>query len=375
MKFPIKILYINGGVMDLGGISSYMMNYYRNFDKEKIQIDFIVHGFEKGVYDDEIIKMGGKIYNIPIKSKDYIGNKNALEKILGSGKYKIVHSHMDAMSILPLKIAKKYNIPIRIAHSHNTDHLTKNKFKYALNEYARKNIYKYCTHMFACSEKAGRWLFGDKNFENNEVRIIYNAIDYEKFRFNIDMRVKLRKKYNLDNKFVIGHVGRFDYQKNQLFLIRLLKLILAYIPNSTLVLVGDGHLKDLIKKEIYSLGLENNVSFLGSIKDINNIYSMFDIFILPSLFEGLGIVGLEAQANSLHCIFSDKVPKEVKITNKVHFESLEGDISKWVNIILTIYRNGDRKKLEYLMDCYDKYDIKTSSKNLERLYLDLNYNI
>lgn len=368
---PIRILYVNGGIMNRGGIESYMMNYYRNIDRSKIQIDFVVHGFDKGVYDDEIKSMGGVIYNVPIKSKDYLGNKRELKKIFLSGKYKIVHSHMDAMNMVVLKLAKQCNIPIRIAHSHNTQHLTNNRIKFLINEYARKNINKYATHFFACSDDAGKWLYGEKLFLNGQVKIIKNAIDLNQFRFDLNKRNKFRKELKLRDEFVIGHVGRFDYQKNHLFLLELFKKVLEYIPNSKLVLVGDGYLKNKLLSKINELNLDDKVIMLGSRANVNEMFNIFDMFILPSIFEGLGIVGIEAQANGLNCVMSDVIPSEVKIIDKVKFISLNEEYLLWVKEIINI-KNSDKNRGFYKdLFNYSGYNIKLEVKKLENLYLKL----
>ena len=367
---PKRILYVNGGIMSRGGIESYMMNYYRNLDRTKIQIDFIVHGFEKGVYDDEIISLGGKLYNIPVKSKDYIGNIKALRKIFLSGKYNIVHSHMDAMSMIVLKEAKRCGIPIRIAHSHNTQHLTNNNIKFLLNEYARKNIRKYANYLFACSEEAGRWLFGNESVNSGEVKIINNAIEIDKFKFDKNKRNEIRKELNIENNFVIGHVGRFDYQKNHMFLLKIFKETLNYINNAKLILVGDGHLKEEILNRIEELNIQTNVIVLGARNDVNDLNNAFDIFILPSLFEGFPVVAVEAQANGLQCLFSDSITKEVKLSKCTYFMSNEEAIDKWANKIN--YIKNTTKRLENANKIVEeKYCIKVKAKELEELYLEL----
>lgn len=367
----IKILYVNGGIMNRGGIESYMMNYYRNINKDNIQIDFIVHGFEKGAYDDEIISMGGKIYNIPIKSKDYIGNIKALRKIFLSGEYKIVHSHMDAMSTVVLKVAKECGIPIRIAHSHNTKHLTNNKLKLLLNEFARKRIKKYATNFFACSELAGRWLFGDNAFDNGKVKIIKNAIDVDRFYFNTELREELRDNLELRDKFVVGHVGRFDYQKNHVFLLNMFKDLVKRRKDVILLLIGDGHLKDSIINEIKILGIEENVRLLGVCSNVNEILNIFDVFILPSLFEGLPVVGIESQINGLTCLFSDKISKEVDITGKNKFLSIDKKYDNWVNELLDIKGENLDRYIDEDLVIKSGYDIKKEVKNLENIYLKL----
>lgn len=365
---PQRILYVNGGIMHRGGIEAYMMSYYRNLDKEKLQIDFIVHGYEKGVYDDEIEMMGGKIFRVPVKSKNYIGNIKELKKIFDSNDYKIVHSHMDAMSTVVLKIAKKSNIPIRIAHSHNTQHLTTNKIKYLLNEYARKNITKYATHLFACSEPAARWLFGSTNVDKGNVVYVKNAINLEEYAFDPAMRAKYREEFSVEEDLVIGHVGRFDYQKNHSYLIDVFNRLVQEVPNAKLVLVGDGRLKSKIQDKIIEYNLSNNIILLGVRDDVNNIMNAFDVFILPSHFEGLGIVLVEAQANGLKCIASDTTPKEVNISGDVTFLSTDQkNIGCWIRQILQTdvnNRNADINKF-----VTSGYGIKNEVEKLQQLYL------
>lgn len=368
---PVRILYVNGGPLNRGGIESYMMNYYRSFDRNKIQIDFVSIGLIRSEYDEEIELLGGNIYYIPKKSKNYFGYIRALRKIFKSNKYKIIHTHMDAMGMTVLKEAKKYNIPIRIAHSHNTQHLTNNFLKFLINEYARKNINKYATHMFACSEIAGRWLFGDKAFEDGKVTIIKNAIQVEDFIFDNIERNKLRKDFSiLDNELVVGHVGRFDYQKNHEFILEVFAELLKLIPNSKLVLIGDGELREKIENKISMLNIKDNVLLLGVRNDVNKLYNLFDIFILPSIFEGLGIVAIEAQINGLQCILSDQVPREAKITEKVRFLSVDNSKS-WAKMIYENLSKRDKRVIDKNEIKKLGYDINIESKKLERLYLDL----
>lgn len=367
---PIRILYVNGGIMSRGGIESFMMNYYKYFDKDKIQVDFIVHGFEKGIYDDEIKSMGGKIYNVPIKSKDYFGNISALTKIFRSGNYKVVHSHMDAMSMVVLKIAKKCGIPIRIAHSHNTQHLTKNLAKYFINEYARKNITKYATHYFACSHAAGRWLFGTK-FTDKKITVINNAINLNDYLFNNAKRNELREKYDLNSKYVIGHVGRFDYQKNHMFLLEIFRELLKKKPDSILFLVGDGHLRSDIESKITDLNIGNNVIIAGIRNDVSQLMNAFDIFCLPSHFEGLPVVLVEAQANGLKCITSDTVTTEVDISGDTKFIGLGNEfIDVWVNNIVELNRDPNRTiDNDLFIDA--GYSISHEAQKLQDTYLSL----
>lgn len=366
---PTRILFVNGGTMQRGGIESFMMSYYRNIERSKIQIDFIVHGFDKGAYDDEIRQMGGKIFNIPVKSKNYFENIYQLKQIFSSNEYKLVHSHMDAMNTLVLKVAKESGIPIRIAHSHNIDHLTTNKFKYLLNEFAKKRITRYATHFFACSEPAAKWLFGEELVQEKKVKIIKNAINLDDYYFNEKVRKEIRSDLNIENMLVLGHVGRFDYQKNHEYLLKIFQGLLETNANSRLILVGEGHLKKEISKKIKDMNLSDKVIMLGSRDNVNEILNSFDVFLLPSLFEGLGISLIEAQANGLRCIASKDTPIEVDITNTTTFISTkESKVSNWVEAILNI-ENTNRiiEKDNFILS---GYDIKNEAKKLQDLYLD-----
>lgn len=365
---PIRILYINGGIMDRGGISNYMMNYYRNIDRDKVQIDFVVHGFEKGTFDDEIYSLGGKIYNIPIKSKNYLGNIRALKQIFKSGDYKIVHSHMDAMGYIPLKIAKKCGIPIRISHSHSISHLTTNKIKYIMNEYARNNIVKYITHFCACSKQAGIWLYGEKYKE--KIQIINNAIDLSKFNCKNDEYLKLPIKKELKGNLVIGHVGHFNYIKNHDFLINVFKEIQDKVKDSKLLLIGEGQEKNRIEQKVTELGIREKVHFIGAKSNVYDYMGIMDCFILPSLFEGLPVSVIEAQAKSLRCFVSDRVTREVAITKNIDFISLDLSEKEWSKIILE--KLNLFTKIDTTEDIREKgFDIKVEAKKLQRFYIEL----
>lgn len=358
---PLRVLYVNGGLMHRGGIESFMMNYYKNIDRNKVQFDFVVHGYGKGEYDDEIKAMGGKIYHLPIKSKHPLKYKYELKKLFKNTDYKIIHSHLDAMSAWILKEAKNYGIPVRIAHSHNTQHLTTNKIKFAVNEYARKNINKYANYRCACSKEAALWLFGTE-----DVVYIKNAIDIDKFIYDEETRNKIRGELGIGNELVIGHIGRFDYQKNHEFLINAFKMVVDNQKDAKLVCVGDGFLRTDIEKQINELGLRNNVILMGVCEDVYRILNSFDVFALPSRFEGLGIVLVEAQANGLKCLASDAVPKEANAGGNVNYLPLDCGI--WCEAIINANncRNIDLNLLNSR-----GYNIKNEALKLQNIYLEL----
>lgn len=313
MNKEVKVLYINGNIMKRGGIESFMMNYYRRIDSSKIKIDFLVHGYEKGEFDDEILSKGSKILHVPTKSKHPFKYRKELYRIFSTGEYDIVHSHCDAISGWILKIAAKAGVPIRIAHSHNTATLTHNVLKLWINEYYKKQIPQYATHLFACSQAAGEWMFGI----NSNFRVIPNAIELEKFAYDPLSRNQIREKYGCLDNIIVGHVGRFDYQKNHKFIVEMWKEIQCSHTNYKLMLVGDGELRNEIEAMIADAGISDSVMLVGVQENTAPYYSAFDKFILPSHFEGLPVVAIEAQANGLPCVLSTNITNEVCLTNLV----------------------------------------------------------
>lgn len=354
----IKILFINGGIMDRGGISSFICNYLKYFNFNIFEVHVAVHGDLVGSRNMDIERLGCKIYYLPIKSKSFIKWTKELTDIMEINQYDIVHSNADAGNGLILKIAKKCNIPVRISHSHNTQFLTKNKIKIILNKYQRKQIKKYATHLFACSELAGKWLYGKYNFE-----VINNAIDYDLFVFNEMQRKKIRDKLNIDkNTYVIGHVGRFDYQKNHYFILKLAKLLKK--ENIIFLLIGEGHLKKEIEREIVRENL-NNIILTGEIKNVSEYLNAMDCFILPSLFEGLSVVSIEAQVNGLKCLFSDTITKESCISSKTIFLSIN-QISLWKEMLLKMKNDIHMNRK---IELNDNYNLKVQSNNLQKKYI------
>lgn len=360
----IKILYVFGGIMGYGGTEAYLMNYYRHMDKSKLQIDFIMHGTGEGVYDKEIIENGGKIYHVPVKSKDYFGNIRGLKKVMAQNQYDIVHVHMDAMNSVVLKIAKQAGIKVRISHSHNTNYLTNNKLKILLNDKAKRKIEMYATHLWGCSEAACKWLYG----EQAKFEVIPNAIDVEKFKFNLERRDMLRKELRLEDKFVLGHVGRIEYQKNHEFLIKIMSE-LQEKDNIVLVCVGSGSLEKVVKEQTKTAGIGHKVKFLGNRKDVSELLNTFDLFLLPSRFEGLPVVAIEAQANGLKCLFSSEITKEVDITKNNMFLSIDKEIENWKEAIMESVQQGFEREEKFKeIIIKEGYEINSAAKKLLKKY-------
>lgn len=350
--------------MHRAGLETMLMNYYRNIDRDKIQFDFLTHRPNRSDYDDEIESLGGKMYYAPrLYPQNYPEYFKWMKRFFAEHpEYKVVHSHIDAMSYLPLKAAKAANIPVRIAHSHNTS--IDKDFKYLLKQYFRSKITSVATDYCACGQEAGKFLFGAEKFT-----FIPNAIEVDKFLYNEKTRAEKRQELDIQNQFVVGHVGRLSYQKNHKLLIKIFDELQRNLPESLLLLVGVGEKEEEIRNQVRELGLESKVRFLGNRNDVNEIYQAMDVFVMPSFFEGVPVVGVEAQFSDLPCIFSDKVPSEVKFNSKTKFVSLDATIEEWVNSIWVTQnskRSSDRRELQN-----SQYDINVAHSILENYYLNI----
>ena len=357
----IRVLHIVT-YMGRGGLETMLMNYYRNIDRTKVQFDFLVHREVEADYDKEILDMGGKIYHVSRLipwSKEY---KNELKRFLKEHpEYKIVHVHQDCLSSVALKCAEECGIPVRIAHSHSSS-AVKN-IKYPIKRYYMKDIPKYATHLFACGEQAGKWMFSGLDFN-----IVKNAIDIDKYKYSEDKDKNLRAKYDLENKFIIGHVGRFRKEKNQEFIIDIFNNVSKKVDNAILMLVGDGEEQQRIEEKVKQLNLQDKVMFMGARSDVNDLMQMMNVFLFPSLYEGLGIVLIEAQASGLPCVVSSTIPEEAILDKKnISIIMLEDSIDIWVNNIAK-YSETSRKNNCHLLRKAG-YDIKYAAKWLEEFYV------
>lgn len=361
---PIKLVQVLG-FMDSGGIESSVMNYYRNLDKEKFSIDFIVCDGSTLPCRDEIENSGGKIYIVP-HYKHIFKYMREVKKIFRKNKYDIVHAQMNSLSVFPLFCAYREKIKVRICHSHSTAN-SKEKFKNILKIFLKPFSKIFATDYFACSEHAGKWLYGKNIVKNNKFYIVNNAVNMVKFEFNESKRKEIRKKLNIDDCYVIGHVGRFMPQKNHEFLIEVLYDLKKKINNIKLILIGDGRLEDSIKSKIVNLKLEDNVIFLGVTSHVENYFQAMDLFVFPSLYEGLGMVAVEAQINNLYVLASSAVPIEAKISNKIHFLNLNKNL--WVANIMKLKDSRSQKFIKF--DNYNLFDINEQVKRLETKYEEM----
>lgn len=337
MMKPIRILQIMS-IMNRGGAETLVMNIYRHIDRSRVQFDFLLNYTDPGAFDEEIRQLGGNIYYMPhIRKVGYRGFQNHVTHFLREHPYyQVVHCHRNELSGFILKAARQAGVPVRMAHSHSSP-----KYKYSLKGFpelllkqcAKRQIGANATHLFACSEEAGISVFGNKAQE--KFSIIRNGIDLSLFIQDDLVRSAIRNELGLDGKWVIGHVGSMKMEKNHSLILDIFASIHREHRNSVLMLVGDGVLRESIEAKVSMLGLEEVVYFLGARGDVHILMQAMDVFLFPSLYEGLGIVLVEAQALGIPCVVSNTVPREVDMgLQLLDFVDLEASTAYWSDRVL-----------------------------------------
>lgn len=365
----MKKILVFGMTDKAGGVESVIMNYYRNIDRAKINFDFLCNN-EVVAYEDEIKELGGNIYKITARSKDIKKYKQDMKEFFKkhSNDYSTIWVNVCSLANIDyLKYAKKYGIKYRIIHSHNSQNMD-SKLRGILHKINRILIKKYATDFWTCSKEAGEWFYNKKIINNEKYLLVNNAIDTNKFKFNEEIRSEVRKELEVENKLVIGHVGRFHFQKNHTFLIDIFKKVSEKNKDAHMVLVGIGTLEDEIKKKVEDLNLKNKVTFLGQRKDVDKIMQAFDVLLFPSLFEGLPLTLIEAQANGMPILASkDVIPKEVKMSDNFTFVSLEDNSEKWADILLSQdLTNKSKENIEKIKK--RGFDIQEETKKITKYF-------
>lgn len=357
----IRVLQITG-TMNMGGQETFIMNLFRNIDRDKFEFDFAIHDKETNYYEDEIKKLGGNIIRLspmsknPLKHSGILRHCADLKKALKTGNYSVVHRHGNSgIIILDLIVCHRYGVPIRIAHSHSAS--CKNKY---ITPLVRPLFRIFANKKLACGEKAGLALFGKQHFE-----IIQNGIDLDKFKFSTKIQHQLRDEYHInEDATVLMTIGRLEPEKNQTFLIDIFKEYHTLNPNSKLIIIGDGSLRKVLEDKVKQNHLTNKVLILHNQKNIADFYNVADIFILTSLFEGMPTVSIEAQANGLQCLFSDTITKEANHSGYVKFLPLTSNARIWAETITKL--DLSRKSYDYAI--MKKYDIKNVSNQISKIY-------
>ncbi len=358
MSESIRVAQIMGKLW-AGGVEMVVFNYYRAIDKNKVQFDFYYDEDSTVAPPQDLVAMGARFIQIPPYQKLPIYLKT-LKKHFKENNYTIVHSHINTLSVFPLYMAWRCKVPVRIAHNHSVpggESIKRTALKYVL----RVTSKMFPTDYFACSEKAGRWLFGDKNFEVGKVTVIKNAIDFERFRPDDEVIKPLKEKYELDGKFVIGHVGRFTFAKNHRFLIDIFKNIVIRKENAVLMLVGDGEMNEQIHSWVKDAEIEDKVVFVGQVTNPELYYRLANVMVLPSVFEGLSLSTIESQIAGVPVVVSTAIPEEAVISNCCVRLDLTSE--EWCDTILSIANK------QVVLDARsNSYDITKAVLKLEEIY-------
>ena len=367
MSDVVRVLHVLGS-MNRGGQETFIMNVYRNIDRSKVQFDFLINVQEKCDYEDEIISLGGIIYRIPRRFPNYWKHLKAMRKFFRENtQYNVIHQHTNSLTAISTALcAKKVNKSKIIYHCHSSKP-DKGIVNQIFDFYYKPKVKEYVTHYFACSELAAENLFG-KHIEQSEVKIINNAIDSAKFVYNITVRAQKRKEFGVENKFVIGHVGRFAEAKNHAFLIDVFSQIHKQNDDAVLLLIGDGERRGAIEKQVQSLNLKKSVIFAGTREDIPELLCAMDVFLFPSLWEGMPMALVEAQASGLHCVVADSITKEVDFAGLTEHISLNKSAEYWAGKVLMYTDSYERKNMQ---DKVEKagFDINEITWRLESFYL------
>lgn len=355
--------------MARAGIETMLMNYYRHIDRDVLQFDFLANKPVPGEYDDEIRGLGGRVFVSPGLNPIHYGQyeRYVRQIVSETPDLRIVHGHNEAMAYYSLRSARKAGISVRIAHAHNTRIIK--DYKYPLKIVCKSLLPGTATEFWGCGRDAGIYYFGEKRWNKSGV-IIRNAIDLDRFRFRLTVREEMRRRHGLGDSFVIGHVGRFNIQKNHKRLLEIFRAVESAVPDSRLILIGTGELEEDTRKRARMMGLEDKVIFAGQTGNVGEWYQAMDCFVMPSLFEGLPVVGIEAQAAGLPCVFSDKITDEVINSPKSCRLPLDAGDDIWAERIISLRGTSDRFAGEGLIR-EAGYDIRVEAVKLQERYIKL----
>ena len=367
----LRVLQV-GMTRNLGGIETYLIEQFRHLDKSTIDYDFVnITGEYSICYEDEILASGSKIFKVVSRHKNPLLHYWQWFNILlqNKGVYDVIVLNTNSLEyVFPLVLGKVFGIPVRVIHSHNSGFENKQGLARRLLVGMNKKLLAWSANLrFACSQFAGKWMFQD-----NPYHVIYNAIDIHKYDANSIDREETREALGLHTELTLLHVGRFSYQKNHSFLLDIFKEVHAIQPDSVLLLVGDtteeSEFLTEVKRKIKDYGLENSVRLLGRRDDVNKIMQAADVLVMPSFFEGLTVVGIEAQASDLPLLLSDTVTKELGLLPSTQFISLEAGPTVWAEAVLNSKQHNRQSRYEELKAA--GYDIENETERVEKLLLD-----
>lgn len=372
MAETIRILHVLGNTQ-LGGAESRIMDLYRHIDRSRVQFDFLVHTNREGYFDKEIDRLGGRIFRVPrFRLYNYFSYRRALCSFFKEHhEFQAVQGHITSSAAVYLPIAKKAGVPITIAHARSAG--VDKGLKGELTRWMRRNLSKKTDYMFTCSKLAGISVFGKRAVEEGRTVFIPNAIDCPAFAYNEQKRKEMRKELGIDDKYVIGHVGRFHYAKNHEFLLKVFEALCREEEpiekggrDYVLILLGEGDGMARAKELVRELGIEEKVYFLGNRGNVYDYYQAMDYFVYPSRYEGLPGTVVEAQTAGLSCLISDTICEEVKATRLVQNMSIEDSPEKWAAYVRI---TGDYKRRSYLEEmCRAGFDVSAQAEIMMNFY-------
>ena len=355
------------GKMDSGGKKNLVMEYYRHIDKTKVQFDFICDSDSQAIPDEEIKSLGGRVYQIT-PYQNIIGNMYDIYKLCKTNHYVVMHAYNSTMNIFPMLVGKISGVPVRISESLSMAH--DGDWKTVLKKILRITSKWFANYYMSCGHDCGRWQFGDKLFNTGQVDVFKTVIDTEFNSFNKNVREKIRREFGWENKIVIGHIGRFTPQKNTVHLIEIFAAIAKKEPMAIMCLIGDGELRSKVIAKIRELGLEERINYLGRREDIQQFYNAMDVFLLPSLYEGLPVVGLEAECSGLPMFFSTEVTPEANACELGHFISLDATEDEWADEILKAAKHNMPIRRSYAKEVSEAgFDSVSEALRIQEYYI------
>ena len=360
----INILMICGK-LSIGGAEKVVYEIGMHCDPSRFHIDYLVFFDEIGELEAPLKKHGHNVIRMPLPSAGYGAFIGGLRKLMRQGSYQVVHSHTMFNSGLILTVARQMGVPVRISHAHTISSMKRTLARRLYERFMRQLIVSNATDLVACGRAAGIWLYGEKAFRRKG-KLILNGVDVRKYRFDSVKRREIRDRYGLDASFVIGHAGRMAPEKNQIFLVELMPEILRRRPDAVLLLVGDGDQRVLLEDRIRKLGIAEAVILTGMVLNVQDYLSAMDVFVLPSVFEGMPLSVVETQSNGLPCLLSSAVPRDVHLTDLVRTVSLQDPAEKWISGILDSERKDPESYNERMLK--SGFDIQDMVGKIYEIY-------
>lgn len=354
------------GKMDSGGKKNLVMEYYRHVDRNTIQFDFICNSDSQAIPEAEIKSLGGNVYRI-VPFQNILGNMRDIYRLCKRNGYQVMHAYNSTMNVFAMFPGKLAGVPIRISESLSMAH--DGEFKTVIKKILRP-FSKFCaTNYVACGRECGLWQFGSKLYDSGQIAIFKTAVNTKAHAYDPKVREKTRRTLGVQDRVVIGHIGRFVPQKNPVFMLEIFHEVCKLETKAVLLLIGDGQEKELMFKRMRELGIEERVIYLGRREDIRQFYNAMDLFLLPSLYEGLPVVGLEAQSCGLPVFFSDEITGEASACELGYFISLDTPAHKWAEEILKVINENKKKRCSRACDVAEAgFDSISEAKRIQQYY-------